>query len=105
MSPSVNQKNCRRIFLTWAALFVSFLLKTSSAFTSVGTPLDAPDHLWNAIIDWLIGLIPLLGDVFDIGWKANLRNVALLKEHLKRRDTDAPIDITPTGTKSQDSKV
>ena len=37
--------------------------------------------IWNAFIDWLIGLIPLIGDIFDIGWKANQRNVALLKKH------------------------
>jgi hypothetical protein len=39
----------------------------------------------NAFIDWLIGLVPFAGDIFDIGWKANLRNVALIREHLERR--------------------
>lgn len=39
----------------------------------------------NAAIDWAIGLVPLAGDIFDIGFKANLRNVALLKEHIKSR--------------------
>ena len=39
----------------------------------------------NAAIDWAIGLVPLAGDIFDIGFKANLRNVALLKEHIKER--------------------
>ncbi len=38
--------------------------------------------LWNAFIDWLIGLVPLVGDIFDIRWKANMRNVALLRTHL-----------------------
>lgn len=37
--------------------------------------------LWNTFIDWLIGLIPLVGDIFDIRWKANLRNVALLRKY------------------------
>lgn len=36
---------------------------------------------WNAFLDWLIGLIPLIGDIFDIGWKANQKNVALIKKH------------------------
>lgn len=36
--------------------------------------------LFNIFMDWLIGLVPLIGDIFDIGWKANLRNVALLRE-------------------------
>jgi hypothetical protein len=38
----------------------------------------------NAAIDWGIGLIPLAGDIFDVGWKANLKNVALLKKHAPR---------------------
>lgn len=37
----------------------------------------------NAAIDWLIGLVPFLGDLFDVGWKANLRNVALLRKHMQ----------------------
>ena len=39
--------------------------------------------IWNGFVDWLIGLIPLVGDIFDIGWKANHKNVALLKKHAK----------------------
>lgn len=39
----------------------------------------------NAGLDWLLGSIPILGDLFDIGFKANLRNVALLRRHVERR--------------------
>ncbi|MBU2534439.1 MAG: DUF4112 domain-containing protein [Alphaproteobacteria bacterium] len=35
----------------------------------------------NVGIDWLVGLVPLLGDVLDVGFKANQRNVALLRDH------------------------
>jgi Domain of unknown function (DUF4112) len=35
----------------------------------------------NALIDMLFGLVPLLGDLVDIAWKADLRNVALLERH------------------------
>ncbi|WP_179380815.1 DUF4112 domain-containing protein [Jannaschia marina] len=38
--------------------------------------------LGNIGIDWLIGLVPVIGDIFDIGFKGNRRNVALLREHL-----------------------
>ena len=38
--------------------------------------------LLNLAIDVLIGAIPLLGDAFDIAWKANRRNYALLTRHL-----------------------
>lgn len=35
----------------------------------------------NAGVDALIGLVPVLGDITDVGWKANLRNLALLEHH------------------------
>jgi Domain of unknown function (DUF4112) len=35
----------------------------------------------NAAIDLAIGLIPIAGDLFDVGWKANVRNLALLERH------------------------
>lgn len=38
----------------------------------------------NAAIDMVIGLVPLLGDLVDIAWKANLRNLALLERHAAR---------------------
>ncbi|MHA6289026.1 DUF4112 domain-containing protein [Maricaulis sp. CAU 1757] len=41
--------------------------------------------LGNALIDGLIGAIPLLGDLFDIGFKANRRNVGIIRRHLQRR--------------------
>ena len=34
----------------------------------------------NVLIDTVIGTVPLLGDLFDAGWKANTRNVALLDQ-------------------------
>ena len=40
--------------------------------------------IFNIFIDWLIGLIPLLGDLFDVKWKANIRNVELLRRHLNK---------------------
>ena len=32
--------------------------------------------------DTLVGSVPLLGDLFDVGFKANIRNAALLDRHL-----------------------
>ena len=37
--------------------------------------------LINAAVDVLIGFIPFVGDLFDFGWKANVRNLALLERH------------------------
>ena len=36
----------------------------------------------NLAIDSLMGAVPLLGDLFDVGWKANVRNLALLERYL-----------------------
>lgn len=38
----------------------------------------------NAAIDMLLGFVPILGDLADIGFKANLRNLALLERHAQR---------------------
>lgn len=38
----------------------------------------------NAALDALVGSLPLLGDLFDVGWRANSRNVALLERWLQR---------------------
>ena len=37
--------------------------------------------IWNALVDWIIGLVPLIGDIFDIGWKSNIKNVSLIRQH------------------------
>jgi len=37
----------------------------------------------NAALDMLFGLVPVVGDLIDIGWKANLRNLALLERHAR----------------------
>jgi hypothetical protein len=39
---------------------------------------------WNVAVDTLLGEVPILGDLFDIGYKPNLRNLALLEGYLGR---------------------
>jgi hypothetical protein len=38
----------------------------------------------NSLIDTAIGAIPIAGDVFDVAFKANRKNVALLRRHIER---------------------
>ena len=52
--------------------------------------LGVPGHVklrmgGNIFMDWLIGLVPLAGDLFDIGWKANRKNVELIRRHIAKR--------------------
>lgn len=37
----------------------------------------------NTALDLLTGVVPLLGDLFDAAYKANLRNLALLERHAR----------------------
>jgi hypothetical protein len=39
----------------------------------------------NVLVDLMLGAVPLLGDLFDVAFKANRRNVRLLERHLARR--------------------
>jgi hypothetical protein len=40
--------------------------------------------LLNVGVDTVIGAIPIAGDLFDFGWRANTRNLALLHAYLDR---------------------
>jgi hypothetical protein len=54
----------------------------------------------NVGVDMLLGAIPLLGDLFDVGFKANRRNVALLRRHLTDRDPEGVTVIPPSEYRS-----
>ncbi len=40
--------------------------------------------LGNVVIDTVGGTIPVVGDLFDAGWKSNSRNLALLEQHISQ---------------------
>ncbi|PWW79457.1 hypothetical protein C7212DRAFT_341741 [Tuber magnatum] len=42
----------------------------------------------NLIIDFVIGLVPFLGDIVDIGFKANTRNAIILENFLRERGAE-----------------
>lgn len=39
--------------------------------------------LGNVAIDGVVGIVPVAGDVFDLMFRANRRNVRILREHLE----------------------
>ncbi|MCW6508365.1 DUF4112 domain-containing protein [Lichenifustis flavocetrariae] len=52
-----------------------------------GRALGLPRHklvkmLGNVGVETLAGAVPVLGDLFDMTYKANLRNLAIIEEHL-----------------------
>jgi hypothetical protein len=40
--------------------------------------------LGNVAIDGMVGIVPVAGDVFDVMFRANRRNVRIVREHLDR---------------------
>jgi hypothetical protein len=38
----------------------------------------------NTAVDTTVGAIPLVGDLFDVAFKSNRRNLKILREHLER---------------------
>lgn len=44
----------------------------------------------NTGIDAVVGAVPIVGDIFDVAWRSNRMNVALLRAHA----TQAPRDAT-----------
>lgn len=38
----------------------------------------------NIALDWAVGTIPIVGDLFDFGFKANTRNLRILREEGRR---------------------
>lgn len=51
--------------------------------------LEVPKHVFarmlgNVAIEGIVGAVPFLGDMFDVGFRANLRNVKILQEHFER---------------------
>lgn len=43
--------------------------------------------LANIAIDTFVGAVPVLGDAFDVAWKSNVRNVALLERFVERPES------------------
>jgi hypothetical protein len=52
--------------------------------------LEVPKHVFarlvaNVAIEGAAGAIPLVGDLFDVGFRANRRNVRILKEYFEQQ--------------------
>lgn len=41
---------------------------------------------WNVGVDVTAGFVPAVGDLFDVAWKANVKNLALLEKHFAREE-------------------
>lgn len=64
----------------------------SSYFILLGVRADLPPAVifrmgFNVLLDIIIGSVPLLGDLFDVGWKANIKNAELLEKYQRDSKT------------------
>jgi hypothetical protein len=45
----------------------------------------------NSLIDTVVGMVPVAGDAFDVLFRANIKNVALLRRHLARQGAGSKV--------------
>lgn len=66
---------------TLAAFFSAYIIWEAAM---LGLPKETLMRMFsNILLDTFAGSVPVLGDLFDVAWKANAKNVALLEEHLQ----------------------
>lgn len=57
----------------------------------MGVPRDILQQMViNILIDSFAGTVPIVGDLFDLGWKANVKNIELLEKHLNVAELTPP---------------
>lgn len=59
-------------------------------FIWIGLQIGLPAYrilhmLFNILLDFILGSIPFLGDIFDFAYKAHSKNLAILEEHYEGR--------------------
>lgn len=68
----------------YAGDIISFLMSSGLVLVMVrhgASGMLVTKMLGNIFLDTTVGSIPILGDIFDLGYKANRRNYHLLEEH------------------------
>lgn len=69
------------------AVLSTYILREAAL---IGVPKSTLLHMaYNIAIESVVGLIPIVGDIFDFAWKSNQRNIKLLNAYL-----DSPRDST-----------
>jgi hypothetical protein len=68
----------------WLPLLVSLDLVVA-AWRAGGGAAVLVRMLGHIAVDALVGMVPLVGDLFDFGWKANRRNLVLLERLVAER--------------------
>ncbi len=65
-----------------SAIFSGYIILQASRLGAPGSVVTR--MLANVALDTVVGWVPILGDIFDVAWKSNLKNMALLETHLQQ---------------------
>lgn len=79
------------LMLSLYLVFEAFKLKVSSRLKV--------RMLGNVLLDFLIGLVPVFGDIADIAFKANNRNMTLLKGYVEQEQQSRHAIPKPSSSK------
>ncbi len=62
---------------------------------------DLTKMIFNVALESVVGTVPLVGDLFDAFYKSNIRNLAILEQHLMAAEPE----LEQIATELQESKV
>jgi len=63
-----------------AMVFSAYMIVTAA---KMGVPREKlMQMVSNVIVDTFAGSVPVVGDLFDVAWKSNIKNLELLDEHM-----------------------
>jgi hypothetical protein len=71
------------------------LLIVHHAWAAGASKLTLARMLGNVGVDFLVGSVPVVGDLFDVAFKANRKNARLLEAHLGKRSAKGTVEILP----------
>lgn len=66
--------------------FSAYIIYLAARFRLPGSVLGW--MIFNISLEAVVGTVPLIGDLFDAFYKSNIRNLALLEQHLQQVDPE-----------------
>jgi hypothetical protein len=87
--------------------FSAYIIYLATQFGLPGE--DLKKMIFNIGLEAVAGTVPLVGDLFDAYYKSNIRNLAILEQHLQKAEpqlgvaSTAPEYETPSFNKSQET--
>lgn len=81
-----------------STIFSAYILYLATRFRLPGGVIR--QMIFNIGLEAVVGTVPLIGDMFDAFYKSNIRNLALLEQHLQNIEPDLkqadPLDLAST---------